>query len=81
MSAPTYNGLCLGGPNRGKMMESDGPVVQIEQKVLGFHKNYYYVPLFGRQGYWLWEDETKGSMPYDDIIRILVSTYIEHYKQ
>lgn len=81
MTAPNYVGLCLGGPKRGQMMESPTPTAQIEQKVLGFHKNYYYVPLFGHQGYWLWEDETKGTMPYDDIIRLLVTTYIEHHKQ
>lgn len=81
MTAPNYVGLCLGGPKRGQMVEHPYPTLHIEQVVLGTYKNYFYVPLFGHQGYWLWEDETKGSMPYDDIMRLLVSTYMAHHKQ
>lgn len=81
MTAPNYTGLCLGGPHKGQMMTASTPTYPVEQIVLGLHKHYYYVPLFGHQGYWLWEDETKGTMPYDDIMRILVANYIDRHKQ
>lgn len=62
-----YSGLALGGPVAGKMLTAETPTFE----------EYYYVPLFGHRGVWLHEDETKGTQPFDDILRILMTTYAE----
>jgi hypothetical protein len=43
--------------------------------------HYHYVPVFGLRGFFLWEGETKGRQPFDDILRLLADTYIEHHSK
>jgi hypothetical protein len=75
MPTPIYHGICLGGPNKGQVLQANHPT----HNLLGLC--YHYVPLFGHQGFWLWEEECKGSMPYEDIMRLLMTNYIERHTQ
>lgn len=69
----------------GKSLEHTSPVypVVIQTPIIRVVQerrdvNYYYVPLIGLIGFWLFEDETKGKQPYDDIIRVLCDDYIKY---
>lgn len=81
-----YEALCLGGPMEGTFLAHTSPVYELvissplivpnpQQR----RAQYYFVPLVGLRGFWLFEDETKGKQPYDDIIRILCDTYVKHH--
>ena len=76
-----YAGIALGGPIAGEMVTHHSPLKEVKPKavVLGVKQRgetYYYVPYFGLQGFWIAESETKGSNPYDDILRILSEFYV-----
>ena len=82
-----YEALCLGGPMMGQFLSHTAPEydIIISQPLITpnpqrRHAKYYFVPLLGLRGFWLFEDETKGNQPYDDIIRILCDTYVHHHK-
>lgn len=73
-----YEGLCIGGHLRGQMLVHETPQYKVASKIVGASVNsYYYVPLVGLRGFWLYETETKGRQPYDDIIRVLCESYVE----
>lgn len=78
---PTYQGIALGGTKAGEMLSAHRPLIKITPKVaiMGVKQEmeeYYYVPLMGMQGFWISESETKGTGPWDDIIRILSEAYV-----
>lgn len=81
MSMPKYGGIALGGPAAGSFLENFRPEVRVTPKVIGIGKSmesshYYFIPLFGLRGFWLHESETQGRHPFDDIMRILVESYV-----
>lgn len=83
MSAmPEYQGMALGGSYAGKMLSAPAPITQVGKKlsIVGMRptmETYYYVPLIGVQGFWIYEEETKGTGPWDDILRLLCEAYKE----
>lgn len=86
MSMPKYAGMALGGSMAGQMIEAHRPHVRLNPKVaiIGVAQKteeYFYVPLMGLQGLWLYEGETKGTGPWDDIIRILSEHYQNSHRE
>lgn len=78
---PIYEGIAVGGTKAGEMLTAHRPLIKIMPKVavMGVKQDmeeYYYVPLMGMQGFWLSGSETKGTGPWDDIIRILSEAYV-----
>ena len=82
-----YEALCIGGPMAGQFHANTTPEFEVRIRsplVLNAHELsdrraiYYFVPLVGLRGFWLFEDETKGRQPYDDIIRVLCDSYVKH---
>ena len=80
-----YAGIAIGGTHAGQMLTHHRPEKEIRPKVavLGVTQQtqtYYYVPYLGMQGFWLSENETKGTGPQDDLIRVLSEYYVEGHR-
>lgn len=82
MSENKYQGIALGGAHAGAMISHFRPVVNMKPKVAVIgqplnNEEYYFVPLLGYQGFWISESETKGTGPWDDILRLLTEAYVK----
>jgi hypothetical protein len=88
VTAPSYQGMCIGGPLKGRQLSHFRPsyelalrtnIIAIGEAITS--RTYHYVPLWGMMGFWLYEEETKGKGPYDDIMRLLCENYMNANKE